>query len=186
MKNIKVLLGLFILIIGFPIYSQEGIEINIDGKVFFRPYPQSLSEATELIDSLVNMYNDLGTSFLDYREIVRKEEEDLKSKIEILEQNNLIIKSEFEEAEQNIKIVESYIKKENARPKDWMLLGALGPAMDIRERLFGLTFELGMLKNLHLFNSFAGLNINTNIYYEQTAFRVRGVGLSIYFGIFLE
>jgi hypothetical protein len=186
MKKISILLGLFILALSFPIYCQEEIEINIDGKIFTRPYPQSLSEATELIDSLVEMYNDLGSSFLDYREIVRKEEEDLKGKIEILEQNNQAIKGELEQAEENIKIVESYIKKESARPKDWMLLAAIGPAIDVRERFFGLNFELGVLKSLHLFNSFAGLNINTNIYYEQTAFRVRGVGLSLYFGIFLE
>jgi hypothetical protein len=186
MRRARTFVTLLALFISIPLYSQENIELNINGKLFTREYPASLPEATELIDNLVRMYNDLNSSFIDYRGIVGKGEEELKSGIAILEQNNLKIKNELEAVQNDVKIMETYIKKEISRPKDWMLLGSLGPAMNINERLFGLNVELGFMRNLHLLNSFAGLNINTSMYYETTTFRINSVGLSLYFGIFLD
>jgi hypothetical protein len=166
-------------------YSQT-IEITIDNQPYVREYPKTLEESHELIDDIVSLYNELDNVFVSYKEKTIIEEETLKKKIDELININIEYKNYHNMYSKKLLSIESYVDTKLKVPTDVLLIGSIGPTLSLEDVSIGTRFELGVIKSLHIFNMYTGLNLNTSIYYNAEKKNVRDIGLSIYLGMFLN
>ena len=71
-----------------PIFSNEVIQINIGHEVYEREYPDTIEEYKELVDGLVDMYNELNSDYLIYLDNDEKSSNELRNLISTLENDN--------------------------------------------------------------------------------------------------
>jgi hypothetical protein len=166
-------------------FAQEDIEIRIDGEVYSMEYPKTYEEATSVINSIVSIYNELDDTFMEYRSVTDKNEAKLIEKITILERN--IIKQEeiISSIEKSMKAIHSELMAARQK-RDLMLNFSLGPTYNLKEIAIGTSFGMGLFKNLKVVNLYAGLNLNTTIYYHLERNVLEDIGISLYLGMFLK
>ena len=62
----KILFLVLLFTMFLPIFSNEVIRINIGHEVYEKEYPDTVEEYKELVDGLVDMYNELNSDYLIY------------------------------------------------------------------------------------------------------------------------
>jgi hypothetical protein len=181
----KILFFIWILCIALcPVFGEDLIEIKIKGELYTHSYPESLDEAYDLLDAIAQINNTGDDAFVLYQKITEEEEAELRNKIAQLEKYNKEIEQKLANISKSNDEIGSYINKEINKPREWMVLGSIGEAISVEDGSLGNSLSLGFLKNLHLFNLYAGLNLATNIYYKNN--NMRDIGLSIYLGMFIN
>ena len=66
MKKI-ILISLLLVIVTISVYSQDTIEIVIDGEEYIREFPTNLVDSTILIKQLVEMYNEVSVRYTELK-----------------------------------------------------------------------------------------------------------------------
>jgi hypothetical protein len=167
------------------VFSENTIDIFIDGEKYSREYPDTLEEAVTLIGVLAGMHNALDKSFIEYREESLDEKNKLSIIIEELNSNN-------NELEKQLKVINAEtdkILKNTRRVKNGiMAIASSGPIYNINENIFGVDVGLGGIFRIpiDILNMYAGLNLFTNIYHFYGEYKVMDVGASIYLGTFIK
>jgi hypothetical protein len=172
-----------------PIYPDD-IEIMINGEAYTREYPNTLEEAQGLIDSLVKINNHLDAAFLQYQEVSNQEKDELVIKLNTLEQYNTTIKKQIDEGlHENAHLstlVNNYMKQSK---NNLLLLTSLGPSYRLLDNTLGMEMSIGAVRKISVFNlinCYAGLNMNTTIYYHDVKNIISNIGLALQLGIFLK
>jgi hypothetical protein len=162
------------------------LKLHIDGEVYEREYPTTYEEAIGLIDSLVDMHNELDGSFIKYQKLVEDEQIILNQKLDMLKENNEYYKELVITVNKEIQKVTHYINSLRNVKNNIGIHAMLGPVYNFEESIFGSAIGVGILKNLNLFNLYGGLNINTTIYYQVERNILPDFGISLYLGMFLK
>jgi hypothetical protein len=170
--------------------TQEVIELYINGEKYVRDYPITLQDATALINSLVKMNNDLDNSFIEYQNINIKEKEQLHLKLNELEQNNNSLTSQINDLiTQTDELTKLFDRYQKQSKNNFLITTSIGPSYQIIDNALGLNIALGAIHKMPVFNLFdfyAGLNVNTNIYYQGTGSKMSNLGIGAILGVFLK
>jgi hypothetical protein len=143
-----------------------------------------------LIDSLVKINNETDSSFVEYQGVVNKEKEQLLIKLNALEKNNNTLSAQFDKlGVKNTELTQLIDRYQKKSKNDLLLLSSIGPSFNILDNSLGIEITLGAIHRISVFNLFdfyAGLNINTNIYYQEVRAKISYLGIGAVLGIFLK
>jgi hypothetical protein len=184
MLKINLLKILFFIFIINPVFSEDFIELYIDGQKYIRDYPESLEEANGLIDALVEINNDLDKSFIEYQVKVREEENLFLQKLNALEESNKNLQDQFNDSKNELNKIAGYINQKSSL----LLFGTIGPSFGLADNMVGQRISMGIAPKVKLFNLFpiyAGLIGNMTIYYQEVS-KIKDIGFGLYLGIFLK
>jgi phage-related tail protein len=151
--------------------------------MYTREYPESYEEAISLINSLIDMYNELDNSFIEYRKVVIDEQTVLNRKLDVLKLNNESYRKLTTVINKEIQEVTHYL---NSLRSNIAIHATFGPVYNFAENVFGSAIGIGFSKNLNLLNLHGGLNINTTIYYPMERNIPPDFGVSLYLSMFLN
>jgi hypothetical protein len=186
--NVKLCLSKLILflILICPLWSEDFIELHINGEKYVREYPQTMTEARELINSLVYINNNFDKTFMDYQASVKAEEQHLLTQLDALEVANQNLQNQVRTVQDELTKVSRTLTQKSSL----LLFGSVGIENDMKDNQMGQVITLGFAhqtRPFNLFSCYLGLMGNTTIYYQLSSLnKFQNIGIGLYFGIFID
>jgi hypothetical protein len=72
---------LIIHIVGIALLAQEFVEINVNGEVFTKPYPQTYEESVKMIESLVSVVDKMNNTMVTIDSLNDSLDSDIREKL---------------------------------------------------------------------------------------------------------
>jgi hypothetical protein len=169
-----------------PVWSEDSIELYIDGQKYVRDYPQTMTEARELINSLVYINNNFDKTFMEYQARTQIEEQHLLTQIDALEVAHQNLKNQSAIMQDELNKVSRALNQKSSL----LLFGSVGIENDMQDNQLGQVITVGFAhqtRPFNLFTCYLGLMGNTTIYYHlPSPNKVQDIGIGLYFGIFID
>ena len=178
----KILFLVLLFTMFLPVFSNEVIQINIGHEVYEREYPDTIEEYKELVDGLVDMYNELNSDYLIYLDNDEKSSDELRNLISTLENNNNKLKSDIYKLSDEYNTYKKSVDNLLKTNSKFTLFASIGPAISNKNGIgmqSDFIFDFRLFRNLHF-----GLNTGLSVYNNNEMLIEGRIGLVLGYSIY--